>query len=62
LAVGKNAVVVATDTDVMAFDLADGKPRWTQPLPAPPLPWGVALNRDGRVVVSLENGDVVCFN
>jgi len=35
---------------------------WTQPLPAPPLPWGLALARDGRVLVSLENGDVVCLH
>lgn len=62
LAVGKNAAVVATDTEVVAIGLRDGQPLWTQPLPAPPLPWGLALTRDGRVLVSLENGDVVCLH
>ncbi len=61
LAVGKNAAVVATETEVLAIDLRDGKPLWTQPLPAPPVSWGLALTRDGHVLVSLENGDVVCF-
>ena len=60
LAVGKNAAVVATDKEVLAVDLRDGKPLWTQPLPAPPIPWGVALGRDGQVLVSLENGTVLC--
>ncbi len=61
LAVGKNAAVVATDTEVQAIGLSDGKPLWTQPLPAPPVSWGLALTRDGRVLVTLENGDVMCF-
>jgi len=61
LAVGKNAAVVASDKEVEAFDLRDGKRLWTQPLSAPPVPWGLALNRDGRVLVSLENGELVCL-
>jgi outer membrane protein assembly factor BamB len=61
LAVGTNAAVVATDKAVEAFDLRDGKRLWTQPLAAPPVTWGLALARDGRVLVSLENGAVVCF-
>jgi outer membrane protein assembly factor BamB len=61
LAVGKNAAVVATETEVQAVGLSDGQPLWTQPLPAPPVPWGLALTRDGRVLVTLENGDMVCL-
>jgi outer membrane protein assembly factor BamB len=53
---------VATETEVLAFDLRDGKPLWTQPLPAPPVTWGLALARDGRLLVTLENGEVVCFH
>ena len=61
LAVGKNAAVMATDKEVLAVDLRDGKSLWKQPLSAPPMPWGLALGRDGQVVVTLENGEVVCF-
>jgi outer membrane protein assembly factor BamB len=61
LAVGKNAAVVATNQEVVAVDLRDGKLLWTQPLSAPPIPWGLALGRDGQVLVALENGEVVCF-
>jgi outer membrane protein assembly factor BamB len=61
LAVGQNAAVVATEAELLAFDLRDGKPLWTQPLPAPPVSWGLALTRDGQLLVTLENGEVVCF-
>jgi outer membrane protein assembly factor BamB len=61
LAIGKNAAVVATDTEVQAIGLGDGKPLWTQPLSVSPKPWGMALARDGRVLVTLENGEVVCL-
>ena len=61
LAVGKNAAVVATHKELLAFDLRDGKQLWKKELPAPPLPWGLALARGGQVLVSLENGSVMCF-
>ena len=61
LAIGKNAAVVATDTQVLAINLSDGQPLWTQPLAAPPVPWGLALTRDGSAVVTLENGEAVCL-
>jgi outer membrane protein assembly factor BamB len=46
---------------LMALTVADGTTVWSQPLPAPAVPWGVLVDRDGRVVVSLEDGGVVCF-
>lgn len=61
LAVAPNAVVVARPSELVAHNLQDGKVLWTQPLPAPPVPWGLAVNRDGRIIVSLEGGQVVCF-
>ncbi len=61
LAVGKNAAVVALDREIQAIDLRDGKVLWTQPLPCPPVPWGLALTRASRVLVTLENGEVICF-
>ena len=46
-----------------AFVLAirDGKTLWTQPLPSSLVPWGLAVDRDGRVIVTLEGGQVLCF-
>jgi outer membrane protein assembly factor BamB len=55
------AVVMANRTDIIALSLQDGSVLWTQPLPAPPVPWGLAVDRDGRVIVSLETGHVLCF-
>jgi len=61
LAAGKNAAVVATATEVRAIGLNDGRQLWIHPLPAPPVPWGLALTRDGRVLVALEDGAVMCL-
>ena len=46
---------------VTALDLSDGRPLWKRPLPAPPVPWGLAVDRDGRVLVSLRDGRVLCL-
>ena len=46
---------------VVAFNPEDGKPLWEQPLPAEPEHWGLAVDRAGRVIVTLRNGSVVCF-
>lgn len=56
------------------FDLAalspDGKVLWREPLkpsasphsaPAAPVPWGLAVDSSGRIVVSLRDGRVLCF-
>jgi len=61
VAVCANAVVVVTDTYVAAADLKSGDPLWSFTLDTPPVPWGLAVDRDGRVVVSLEDGRVVCY-
>ena len=34
---------------------------WSHPLPAEPVRWGMAVDAQGRVVVALRNGQVVCF-
>lgn len=34
---------------------------WTQPLPAAPVRWGLAVDSAGRVVVALSDGRVMCF-
>jgi outer membrane protein assembly factor BamB len=58
----QNAALVATATELTALDLQDGRVLWTQPLAAPPVPWGLAVARDGRVIATLEGGGVVCFS
>jgi len=44
-----------------AFDVDHGQPRWIQPLPSPPAKWGLAVDRDGRILVTLECGSLLCF-
>ena len=61
LAVGKNAVVLAERLNVLAFDLNDGSVLWSKSLPSPTVSWGLAVDRDGRVVITLKNGRILCF-
>jgi outer membrane protein assembly factor BamB len=46
---------------VTALSLKDGATLWTQPLPAAPVPWGVLVDRAGRVVVTMQDGRIVCL-
>lgn len=62
VAVAPNAAVVATPGELAAYDTGDGRLLWKQQLPATAVPWGLAVNRDGRVVAALEGGRVICFN
>jgi len=57
----RNAVLVATDSKLVALDLNNGETLWVQPLAASPVPWGLAVDRAGRVIVTLEDGRVLCF-
>jgi len=61
IAVCRNAVVIAEKSQIVALSLADGAKLWSRPLPAAPVTWGLAIDRDGRVIVSLEDGKVLCF-
>jgi outer membrane protein assembly factor BamB len=67
-----NAVIVAGELPaeqldgplrpaLVARDPNDGKPLWAQALPAPPRKWGLAIDRDGRIVLTLIDGRTVCF-
>jgi len=64
----KNAVVIALKPPggsafIGALDINTGKivRGSRKPLPCSPVPWGMAVDRDGRIVVSLEDGQVLCF-
>ena len=61
VAVCPNAVVIATPTEIIALSLQDARVLWKQALPAAPVPWGLAVNREGKVIVTLEGGRVLCF-
>ena len=66
LAMGRNAVVVGGQLAdaghaIAAFDLADGRELWRQPLAAMPVQWGIAIDAAGRVVVTTEGGEAVAF-
>ena len=61
MAVCKNAVVVACESEIVALDLQNGKVLWSQAIPAAPVTWGLAIDRDGRALVSLEDGQILCL-
>ncbi|KPL10708.1 hypothetical protein AMJ85_05340 [candidate division BRC1 bacterium SM23_51] len=75
LALARNAVVALCETQfaagrtaegpsgwaVMTLDPKDGEVIWQEALPSRPLTAGLLVDRDGQVIVVLENGKVVCF-
>ncbi len=48
-----------TGTELLAFSTTDGKQLWRFPLPARVVSDGVIVDRDGRVLVALEDGRVL---
>ena len=61
VALTTNAVVVADASKVTAIELSNGDPLWSQTLPSAPVPWGMAVDRNGRVILSLVDGRVLCI-
>jgi len=46
---------------VCSIDPSDGTLGWSHELSGPALPGGLLVDRDGRVIVVMENGNVACF-
>jgi len=46
---------------IAAFANADGRMLWAEPLPAMPVPFGLATDAEGRVLVTTEDGRVLCL-
>jgi outer membrane protein assembly factor BamB len=46
---------------LVAINIADGTDLWTKELPADAVKGGTAVDAAGRVFVSLENGQLMCF-
>ncbi len=49
--------------ELIARNIQGGKELelWRQPLPAEPVRWGMAIDAQGRTLVSLRNGQLLCF-
>jgi outer membrane protein assembly factor BamB len=72
VAFAKNAILVTGlnraaknpdqfEAELCALNPADGKLLWKQPLPAVPVAWGLAVDRTGRVIVTMMDGRVLAF-
>jgi len=53
--------VVAKKSEIVALNLKDGSVLWSQALPSAPVNWGLAVDRNGRTIVTLEDGQILCF-
>ena len=50
---------LARASEIAALNLRDGSILWEQSVPSSPVSWGLAVDRDGRTIVTLENGQVL---
>ena len=69
----KNAVIFSRNpsgrtssgqaTSIAALDIHNGKNlwRWNPALPSSPVSWGLAVDHSGRIIVTLKDGQVMCF-
>lgn len=53
--------VVPKKSEIVALNLRDGKVLWSESVPSAPVNWGLAVDLDGRVIVTLEDGQILCF-
>ncbi len=70
LAIGKDTVVAVCESRrhrrltsrwrVCCMSLEDGRSLWEHELPSPALPSGLLIDRDGRVILAMDNGGTFC--
>ena len=61
LAAGHTGLEAADTSFLAAIKLEDGSALWLQKLPGPVVKAGTAVNHQGQIFVSLENGQVLAF-
>ena len=61
LAAGHTGLDDQNTTTFAAINLEDGKILWTQPLPAPIVKHGLALDHTGRIFVTLTDGRLLAY-
>ncbi len=49
------------NAEMCALDIATGKEVWKQVLPTAIVPWGIAVANDGRIILSCQDGKVLCY-
>ncbi len=68
IAVCKNAVAIVRTSPngihrVEVVNLKNGEPMegYQSRLVSPPLPWGLAVDKEGRIIVALKDGQIICY-
>jgi len=61
VAAGQTGPPDAPTAFLAAIDIRDGSDFWNRELPAPVVKGGTAVDHEGRIVVSLTDGQVLCF-
>ena len=61
MAVCSNAVVVAEKSKIVTLNIEDGTVLWSKDIPSAPVSWGLVVDREGRAIVTLEDGQILCF-
>ncbi|MBE7500189.1 MAG: hypothetical protein HS113_07750 [Verrucomicrobiales bacterium] len=61
VALCRNVLVATRGTELVALSLPEGRLLWAHRLPGVAVPWGLAVDAAGRVVVTLQGGQVVCY-
>ena len=58
---GHTGLEAADSSFLAAVKIEDGKQIWREALPGPVVKGGTAVNHEGQIMVSLENGKILCF-
>ena len=59
-----NAIVLSAKRQtnlIEVLDINNGKRLWSHSSIPSPLPWGLIVDREGRIIVTLKDGQIICF-